>query len=245
MCRHLAYLGPPVTLEELLVTPEHSLLQQASEPRLQTHGKFNGDGFGVGWYTAERAEPARYRRSDPMWTDASFLSFAGTVRAAAVLAAVRAASPGMPIDESANAPFTAEAWLFSHNGAIIEFRSGAGVELRRAVSDRRANGILGGADSEVVFALVLDRLDAGAAPADALADVVKRVEELSPARLNLLLTDGRALTATAAGNSLFTRVADDAVVVASEPFDDDPAWAAVADRSIVHASPGAVAVSPL
>ena len=31
MCRHIAYLGPPVTLERLLLQPPHSLMQQAFE----------------------------------------------------------------------------------------------------------------------------------------------------------------------------------------------------------------------
>ena len=58
MCRHLAYVGPPVTLEKLIIKPEHSLLQQAFAPRHQTHGTINADGFGVGWYDRDtRAEP--------------------------------------------------------------------------------------------------------------------------------------------------------------------------------------------
>jgi len=32
MCRHLAYVGPSVTLEKLIVKPEHSLLQQSFAP---------------------------------------------------------------------------------------------------------------------------------------------------------------------------------------------------------------------
>ena len=33
MCRHVAYLGPTVTLAELLLAPEHSLVDQARAPR--------------------------------------------------------------------------------------------------------------------------------------------------------------------------------------------------------------------
>ena len=35
MCRHLAYLGPPTTLAELLLHPPHSLLRQSWAPRRQ------------------------------------------------------------------------------------------------------------------------------------------------------------------------------------------------------------------
>ncbi|MDQ1633063.1 MAG: gamma-glutamyl hercynylcysteine S-oxide hydrolase, partial [Frankiaceae bacterium] len=59
MCRHLAYLGPPQTLEQILLTPEHSLLRQSYAPRFQRHGTVNADGFGAGWWQPEvRPEPA-------------------------------------------------------------------------------------------------------------------------------------------------------------------------------------------
>ena len=33
MCRHLAWLGAPLTLGELIVDPPHSLFQQSWQPR--------------------------------------------------------------------------------------------------------------------------------------------------------------------------------------------------------------------
>jgi len=249
MCRHLAYVGPSVTLEELILVPEHSLLRQASAPRYQTHGRFNADGFGVGWYDRDtRVEPARYRTTRPIWADTSFASVAGLVRSDAVLAAVRSASPGMPVEETSTAPFTDGAWLFSHNGFVPGFEGETGRALRRTVSDTRVQKIAGGTDSELLCALVLDRLDAGAPPADALVSVVALVEERQPdARLNFLLTDGEQIAATACRNSLF--VLDDrertgAVVVASEPYDDGAGWEAVADRSVVELDEDKLVVRP-
>jgi gamma-glutamyl hercynylcysteine S-oxide hydrolase len=247
MCRHLAYIGPTVTLEQLILEPEHSLLQQARAPRHQTHGSNNADGFGVGWYDRDRrAAPTRYRTTRPIWDDESFASLSGSVSTNAALAAVRNASPGMPIEESSTAPFTDGPWLFSHNGVVPDFRNGVGRELRRTVSDRRARGIAGHTDSELLFALVLDRLDAGASPADALVSVVALVEDPG-ARLNFLLTDGERIAATACRNSLF--VFDDrhqtgAVVVASEPYDDDPSWEAVEDGSVVEFGDDKLEVRP-
>lgn len=237
MCRHLTYLGAPITLEELLVTPEHSLQRQAWEPRFQTHGTINADGFGVGWYDFERRpKPARYRTPRPMWTDQSFASISGMIASIAILAAVRSASPGMPVEETGTPPFLEGRWLFSHNGLIPGFQHGVGRELRRGLTERRATGILGASDSELLFGLVLDRLDAGAPPGQALADVVKSVESVTTARLNLLLTDGKRIAATAWRNSLF--VLDDRLdgttIVASEPHDSDPAWQAVRDGSLVE-----------
>jgi glutamine amidotransferase len=248
MCRHLAYIGPSVTLEKLIIKPEHSLLQQSFAPRYQTHGTINADGFGVGWYDRDkRVEPARYRTTRQIWADLSFASIAGLVSSNAVLAAVRSASPGMPIEETSTPPFTEGPWLFSHNGFVPGFRSGVGRELRRKVSETRALGIAGATDSELLFALVLDRLDAGTPPADALVSVIGLVEELTTARLNLLLTDGERIAATACRNSLF--VFDDrqftgAVVVASEPYDDDAGWEAVKDGSVVEFGDDKLEVRP-
>ena len=248
MCRHLAYVGPSVTLEKLIVKPKHSLLQQSFAPRYQTHGTINADGFGVGWYDRDkRLEPARYRTTRQIWADLSFASIAGLVSSNAVLAAVRSASPGMPIEETSTPPFTEGPWLFSHNGFVPGFRTGVGRELRRKVSETRALGIAGATDSELLFALVLDRLDAGTPPADALVSVIGLVEELTTARLNLLLTDGARIAATACRNSLFVfddRQLTGAVVVASEPYDDDAGWEAVKDGSVVELGDDKLEVRP-
>lgn len=246
MCRFIAYLGPPVTLGTLLLEPPHSLLRQSWAPRHQRHGSINADGFGVGWYDhTRRLEPARYRTDRPMWADRSFASLADVVASTAVLAAVRDATPPAPIEESGTPPFTAGPWLFAHNGAVDGFAGGARMALHRLVSDVRAAAIEGSADSEVLFALVLDHLDAGASPAEALAGVVSAVTRVTSGRLNLVLTDGRAVAATACGDSLFVLEADGAAVVASEPYDDDPAWRPVPDGSIVSAQAGQVAVGAL
>ncbi len=246
MCRFVAYLGRPVTLGALLLHPPHSLLRQSWSPRHQRQGRINADGFGVGWYdAATRPEPARYRTVRPMWADRSFASMADLVASSAVLAAVRSATPPAPVEENGTPPFTAGPWLFAHNGAVDGFADGARVALRRRLSDGRSAAIEGSADSEVLFALALDRLEAGATLTQALADVVATVTGIASGRLNLVLTDGRAMAATAWGDSLFVRQADGAVVVASEPYDDRPEWRPVPDRSAVWAEPGRVSVTPL
>lgn len=249
MCRHLAYLGPPRTLASLLHEPSWSLEVQSWKPRHQREGAMNADGWGVGWWDAAvRPAPARYRSAAPMWTDGSFRSVAEVVRSEAVVAAVRSATPGSPIVATGNAPFTADHWLFSLNGFVTGFRGGVGEELRRTVSADRAAAIEGSADTEVLFALVLDRLDAGVPPADALAQVTAAVLACTDGKLNLLLGDGTSIVATTWGNSLFTLqgtgLAEGGVLVASEPLDDGP-WTRVPDRSLVIASTDDLQVAPL
>jgi gamma-glutamyl hercynylcysteine S-oxide hydrolase len=238
MCRHLAYVGPPVTLASLLLDPPHSLLRQSWAPRQQAHGTVNADGYGVGWYGPEAGDqPARYRRSGPMWADRSLPSMARAVRSSTVMAAVRSATPPAPSEESGAAPFVSGPWLWSLNGAIA-----GGLEgLRRSVSAGRGAQIEGTSDAEVLFALVLDRLDAGDDPATALRWLIGAV----PGRINGLLTDGSWLWATRSGDTLWWRQWRGGVVVASEPFDDEPDWVSVPDQSLVSACAEAASVTPL
>ena len=125
MCRHLAYLGPPVTLRSLLTDPPHGLATQSWAPRRQRHGTVNVDGFGVGWYAPGDPEPARYRRAGPVWADPSFADLARVTRSGAVLAAVRSATAGTEPGEAAAAPFAAGRWLFSHNGVLTGWPAAA------------------------------------------------------------------------------------------------------------------------
>ena len=241
MCRHLAYLGPPRSLASLLFEPPQSLERQSWKPLRQRDGAMNADGWGVGWWdTAVRPEPARYRTASPMWTDNSFHSVADVVHAEAITAAVRSATPPSPIVVTGNAPFSSGPWLFSLNGFVVGFRGPVGEHLRRSVSETRSIGIEGTTDTEVLFALVLDRLDAGASPGEALAQVTAAVHTMAEAKLNLLLSDGHSIAATTCGNSLFTLrdggLAAGGVLVASEPLDDDPGWTQVPDESVLHAT---------
>jgi glutamine amidotransferase len=103
-------------------------------------------------------------------------------------------------------------------------------------------------DSAVLFALVLDRLDWGASPVDALVSVVEMVEDLTTARLNLLLADGERIAATAVRNSLFVfddRQLTGSVVVASEPHNDDATWGAVPDGSVVELGDDKLEIRPI
>ncbi len=250
MCRHLAYLGPPRSLASLLYEPEQSLEQQSWKPRLQREGALNADGWGVGWWDPTvRADPARYRTASPMWTDQSFRSVAEVVHASAFMAAVRSATPPSPIVDTGNAPFAAGSWLFSHNGFVRGFRGSVGEGLRQLVSHARAVGIDGTSDSELLFALVLDSLDAGATPEEALARVIGEAASRAEAHLNLLLSDGHTIVATTFGNSLFTLrghgLAAGGVLVTSEPLDDHDDWEPVPDGSVVRATGTDLEISPL
>jgi gamma-glutamyl hercynylcysteine S-oxide hydrolase len=245
MCRHLAYLGPPAALRDLLIRPPHGLYRQSWAPRRQKYGTVNADGFGVGWYAEGDPVPARYRRDVPIWSDPSFADLARVTRTRALLAAVRSATDGCAPGEASAAPFAAGRWLFSHNGALPGW-PGSLAALAATLPPEELISLEARCDSALVWALVLHRLRAGAAPGDALTSVVTDVAAQSAGRLNLLLTDGTTIAATTWGDTLFHRVVPGrSVVVASEPDDDDPAWTAVPDRTLLLATPGSVELSPI
>ena len=54
------------------------------------------------------------------------------------------------------------------------------------------------------------------------------------ARLNILAANGSRLLATTWGDTLSMLRRDDGVVLASEPYDDDPAWQDIPDRHLVE-----------
>ncbi|WP_329270292.1 ergothioneine biosynthesis protein EgtC [Streptomyces pseudovenezuelae] len=246
MCRHLAYLGPEVPLGRLLTEPEHSLYRQSWAPRRQRHGTVNADGFGVGWYAEGDPVPARYRRAGPIWADLSFADLARVVRSSAVLAAVRDATLAGADAEAAAAPYASGPWLFSHNGAVKGWPSSL-APLTVSLPAAELLSMEARNDSAFVWALVLNRLRGGDEQGQALADTVLEVAEAAPeSRLNLLLTNGESIAATAWGDTLwYLRRPGSGTVVASEPYDDDPHWREVPDRTLLTASRTDVLLTPL
>jgi glutamine amidotransferase len=182
----------------------------------------------VGFYVPGRAEPARWRSARPLWGDASFASVAPVVSSGCVLAAVRSATVGMPVEESAVAPFTDGRWLLSHNGRVDRAALPLAPDAESTV------------DSALLAALVFRR-----GPAH-LGTTVLEVAALDPAaRLNLLATDGTRLLATTWGDTLSVRTTAEGTALASEPWDDDPAWTHVRDRHLVEVTPDGVRTTPL
>jgi gamma-glutamyl hercynylcysteine S-oxide hydrolase len=235
MCRHLAYLGAPVPLARWLFDPPHSLVQQSWAPRdMRGGGTVNADGFGVGWHGDGGV--VRYRRHTPIWSDTTLPALAASISSGAVLAAVRSATTGMPVVETAAAPFGDGPWLFSHNGVVTGWPSSV-AKLAGALPPEDLLTLDAPTDAAFLWALVRDRLRAGLPAEAAVRSVLGEVATLAPgSRLNLLLTDGTVLVASTAGHSLSVRAGAGHVLVASEPLDAHPGWRPVPDRTLLVAT---------
>jgi glutamine amidotransferase len=226
MCRHLGWLGADVSVSSLVLDPPQGLRVQSYAPRRQKHGLLNADGWGVGFFDGD--VPRRWRSAAPLWGDTSFDSVAPALRSHCVVAAVRSATVGMPIEVSATAPFTDCHWLLSHNG-VVDRTVLPPTSLAESVCD---SAILAAA----IFARGLD----------ALGDTIVELGTADPiARLNILAANGSRLLATAWGDTLSILRRDDGVVLASEPYDDDSDWEDVPDRHLVEVTAKGVTMTPL
>ncbi|GAB7045743.1 ergothioneine biosynthesis protein EgtC [Catenuloplanes indicus] len=246
MCRHLAYLGEPVPLDGLLFDAPHALCRQAWAPRdMRGGGTINVDGFGVGWYPGSGGEPVRYRRATPIWSDPSLMALAAATASGAVLAAVRSATAGMPVTEGAAAPFAEGRWLFSHNGKVAGWPDSV-AKLAERLPVRDLLTLDAPTDSALLWALVRDRLRAGAEPGGALAGTLRAVHAAAPdSRLNLLLTDGTRVAATTWGHALSYLDGPGSLTVSSEPLDDTPGWAEMPPRHLLVATRSTLDLTPL
>jgi glutamine amidotransferase len=230
MCRHLGWLGADVSVSSLVLDPPFGLRVQSYAPRRQKHCLMNADGWGVGFFdrSFEGGLPRRWRSAAPLWGDVSFESVAPALRSHCVVAAVRSATVGMPIEVSATAPFTDGSWLLSHNGV---------VDRSVLPPTSSAESVC---DSAILAAAIFER------GLDALGQTIVEIGTADPyARLNILAANGSRLLATTWGDTLSILRRADGVVLASEPYDNDSEWEDVPDRHLVEVTAEGVTFTSL
>jgi len=195
MCRWLAYSGSPLSMEDLLYKPKHSLIDQSLHARLGPHAT-NGDGFGIGWY-GEGDEPALYKGVDPIWNDQNLREIARQVRSGLMFAHIRA-STGTPVQHSNCHPFRYGKWLWMHNGQIASFQD-IKRELVLAVDPALYPSIRGSSDTETFFFLALT-FGLEHDPPAAVERAVRHIEKVAegagiphPMRMSVAVSDGQSI----------------------------------------------------
>ena len=204
MCRLLAYIGSPISLEPLLYKPEHSLIVQSYQPKEMISGVVNADGFGFGWYADSRStEPFTYKNILPIWDDINLSSLSRYVESDCVVAYVRGATAGQALDFSNCQPFKYQRLLFTHNGRIEKFRQTLYRPIRSQLSDEIYQYVNGTTDSEHIFALLLNQLQSNPAKslAQALHATLLSLTELAEHyqtsfSANIVISDGDSLVAS-------------------------------------------------
>ena len=235
MCRLLAYLGSPVLLEKLLYNHEYSLITQSYQPQEMMSGTVNADGFGVGWYHAQKdTEPFTYRSTIPIWNDVNLPSLSRYVESGCVVSYVRSATAGQALDLSNCQPFKYQRLLFIHNGKIDQFRQTLYRPIRGLLNDEIYQWINGTTDSEHIFALLLNELllHPGKSLEQAMHLILLKLKELAERHntcilANLVVSDGNRLVASRFSTkppspSLYWLQNDanfsNSVIIASEPL---------------------------
>jgi glutamine amidotransferase len=213
MCRVLAYLGRPLSLEDVLYETDSSLVRQAHSPRMIA--LLNLAGFGLAAWeprSANPADPFLYRSTTLPVYDRNLRSLARKLEPTCVLAHVRGVllTDAEAVSEVNLHPFRhpSAGVVFAHNGHLREFermRFDLVPHVRADVRER----IEGLSDSAWLYALVLSQLEDpyGDPGADELAaatvrtlqivrDVRVRHSIATSSPTNLFVTTGRSLVAT-------------------------------------------------
>jgi predicted glutamine amidotransferase len=245
MCRWLAYSGSPVLLEELLLKPEYSLIDQSLHSRFGATTT-NGDGIGIGWY-GEAETPGLFRSIEPAWNNQNLKDLSQHLSSPVVFAHIRA-STGSAVQQTNCHPFRHGAWLWMHNGSIREFAK-VKRDLAFAVDSSLYPMIEGSTDSELFFYLALT-FGLQDNPHQAVEQAVGFIEQTGrakgidhPIQMTVATSDGRSVwvfryssegrsrslfytTAVATlraqypDNPTLHRVSDETRLVVSEPLSD-------------------------
>jgi glutamine amidotransferase len=225
MCRWLAYSGSPVLLEDLLLNPDHSLIDQSLHAKLGAVTT-NGDGFGIGWFDAEDT-PGTYHSVEPAWNDRNLKELARHITSPLVLAHVRA-STGGAIQQTNCHPFRYGRWLWMHNGQLSGFNS-VKRDLAFAVDPSLYPSIEGSTDSELFFYLALS-LGLEDDPPSAVERAVGFIEATGhaqgiehPIKMSVATTNGDKLwflRAQYPEHPVLHRLSPETRIVVSEPLSD-------------------------
>lgn len=243
MCRLAAYTGPPISLDEFLLQPEHSLVNQSWRPREMREATMNADGFGIAWF-ADDDEAACYKNAQPIWSDANLTALGRSLIRDRWLASVRSATLVSDVSYANTQPFTDRHILFSHNGYLENFTGSWRSAIRQRLHADFENRIHGTTDSEYLFALFCQLHNTTGNVADALRDLVEFLEEHAEglrALLNIVISTPSQLVALrhAIGDvspTLYYHIegtaSDRAIRIASESLTADGGWTPIDENRI-------------
>lgn len=179
MCRWLAYSGKPIFLDTLITQPDHSLVEQSLNSKLNYNNagqllSTNGDGFGIGWYD-QQPYPGVFKEELPAWHNINLQKLCHHIQAHIFMAHVRATTTG-DIQRTNCHPFCHGNWLFQHNGQVSDFPA-LRRELQFAVDPELFPDIRGNTDSETFFMLAIT-YGLKTNPKQALQKMVRKVESV-------------------------------------------------------------------
>ena len=249
MCRVLAYLGRPLSLEDVLYETDSSLVRQAHSPRMIA--LLNLAGFGLAAWeprSAHPADPFLYRSTTLPVYDRNLRNLARKLEPTCVLAHVRGVllSDAEAVGEVNLHPFRHRGAnvTFAHNGHLRQFER-MRFDLVPHVRPDVREQIEGLSDSAWLYALILSQLEdpTGTPESEELAEAtVKTLQIVRDVRVrhgidtssptNLFVTTGRALVATRFSYDYGWYPEADSMLEIDLPFVS--LWYTLGDRYALH-----------
>ncbi|MDL4813925.1 class II glutamine amidotransferase [Actinomadura opuntiae] len=217
------------------VRAAHWLLDAPSSLRAQSHRMPHG--AGLGWFSLG-GEPVRDRAPLAAFENADFDLHARNVPSHTFVSHVRDASVGGLTVHNCH-PFVMNDRLFAHNGVVKGLDT-----LRTWLTDVERAHVAGETDSELVFAYVTAEIRRRGDTTAGIIEAVRRIgAELPVFAVNLLIAEAGRLWAlrypesnelwvlspgkggaSGPGDAAGADGPVPAVVIASEPMDDQPGW---------------------
>ena len=231
------------------------MYHQSWAPRELLSGSVNADGYGVVWYHEGR--PRRIAEARPIWHDDELENTLGSVSSACIVAALRNATPGQPVDRASLLPLVHDRFAFVLNGFVPDFHGAHMRALRSDLADDLYAALRGASDAETLFLLAVGFVREGAGLSEALEEVARRVERRvgkTEAQMNMVLADGETIGVLRSStvlltNSLYTSAsvpfAEDGVVLATEPLHASAAWTPVDGHHRVEIGPSGLSEAEL
>lgn len=177
MCRVLAFIGQETPLENLLLKPSNSLVNQALDPERHPELQLAGWGFGA-WseHLLNPEDPLIYRRPIAAFYDDNLERIVPSLRASTMLAHVRAAAYDAQVvlaDENCHPfSFSGTSWVVAQNGYLPNWQL-LQRELLQHCKDIYLGQMRGTTDTEFLYVLLLSLLEG-----DSNEDVQRAVEEM-------------------------------------------------------------------
>lgn len=213
MCRMLAYVGPEIPLESLLLRSSNSLIKQSKAPEHHPLLQLAGWGFGA-W--SERfvcpEKPLVYRRPVAAFFDDNVERLIPSLSAHTALAHIRAStykSEAVIADENCH-PFSylETPWIVVHNGSLPHWRS-LQRELLSHCQERFLKQMKGTTDTEFLYVLFCSLLkeDSTSGFQQALEKMLqlilaamKKLDLVAPTKLKLAFADAHRVVAVNFGS---------------------------------------------
>jgi glutamine amidotransferase len=197
-------------------------------------------------------------RVEPIWHDPDLPDILGAIRSPRILAALRNATPGLPVERAAVLPLVQGDRALVLNGFVPEFRASHMRALREPLRDAWYGRLKGSGDAETLFLRFLQRLEDGMEPGAALVEVDRavaaRLDEGDPAPMTMVTQGPEGITVlhtahNAPVNSLYlgrgVDLAPGGILLASEPLTADGGWSPVAGHSLLRIGDHGVSVEAL